>query len=63
MGQRGHERFGEAVDLALGEALLPERISTSRTVAVDEGVLSFGDVADELFQSWARRCSSTRRIG
>ena len=45
MGKRSHERFGEVVDLALSEAL-PERIPSAQS---DGSMMSFGDVANELF--------------
>jgi tetratricopeptide (TPR) repeat protein len=48
LGERGHERFAEAVDLALGEALPDQIFATSRAAAGGAVMMSFGDVAHEL---------------
>jgi tetratricopeptide (TPR) repeat protein len=50
MGGAGHERFADAVDVALGDAL-PDRILADQTTAVGSGaaLASYGDVAHELF--------------
>jgi suppressor of fused len=49
LGDRGHPRFGDAVDVALGEPL-PEHIFAAGSTAVGGAVMmSFGDVAHELF--------------
>jgi tetratricopeptide (TPR) repeat protein len=49
MAEYGHARFGEAVDLALGEALPDQVFSSSSTPAGGAVMMSFGDVAHELF--------------
>ncbi|HWU90385.1 MAG TPA: suppressor of fused domain protein [Kofleriaceae bacterium] len=49
MGERHHPRFGDAVDLALGEALPEKILASSSTPAGGAVVMSFGDVAHELF--------------
>ena len=50
MGSLGHARFGEAVDIALGDGL-PDKIVADRTSPIGGGaaIASFGDVAHELF--------------
>ena len=53
MGKRGHAQFGPIVDLALAQAL-PERILSSSATELGGGaMLSFGDVANELFSELA----------
>jgi hypothetical protein len=48
MGERGHPRFEDAVDIALGEPL-PEQIFAAGSTAVGGAMmLSFGDIAHEL---------------
>jgi suppressor of fused len=50
LGRRAHARFPDAVDLALGEAL-PAQIfaATSTTERGGAVMMSFGDIADEVF--------------
>lgn len=51
MGKAEHPRFGEAVDLALGDSL-PERILAGSTTPADDGseISSFGDAAEEIYE-------------
>ena len=49
VGKRGHARFGEIVDIALAEALPDKILSSGATPAGGATVMSFGDVAHELF--------------
>nr|MBA3464984.1 suppressor of fused domain protein [Deltaproteobacteria bacterium] len=49
VGKRGHARFGQIVDLALADALPARIMSSSSTPVGGAAMLSFGDVANELF--------------
>ena len=49
VGKRGHARFGEIVDIALAEALSDKILSSQTMPAGGAAVVSFGDVAHELF--------------
>ncbi|HWO21991.1 MAG TPA: suppressor of fused domain protein [Kofleriaceae bacterium] len=50
LGRRAHARFSEAVDIALGEAL-PAQIFAATSTTMGDGavMMSFGDIADEVF--------------
>lgn len=49
IGKRGHARFGEIVDLALAEGLPDTILASGSSGAGGAVVMSFGDVAHELF--------------
>jgi tetratricopeptide (TPR) repeat protein len=49
VGKRGHARFEQVVDLALADALPARIMSSSATPVGGAAMLSFGDVANELF--------------
>jgi len=49
LGELGHARFAEAVDIALEEALPAQILATGSTAVGGAVMMSFGDVAEELF--------------